>query len=76
MTGDDDDIDIYMDNSGGASYIESLAKTRPLLKESLTLSTKLDELIYMELELAIMGAEKAKSEILKKNKDDVVRPIK
>ena len=57
-------------------FLECLIKSRVHLKNCSKLSDKLDELIHAELDLAIMGAEKAKSEILKKNKDDVVRPIK
>lgn len=75
-----DNIEVYLDESGG--YIESLIKSRKNLIQSggngsNTLLTKLDLVIEVELELALMVAEKAKSEILKKqDKDKVVRPIK
>lgn len=70
-----DEIEMYFDNSDSTSYIESLAKTRQYLKNT-SLLTKLDSLIDKEIDLAILGADKAKSEILKKNKEDTVRPIK
>lgn len=71
-----EDIEVFFDKSDGSSYIESLSKSRQYLKDS-PLLAKLDEVILLELELAKMGAEKAKSEILKAAaKDNVVRPIK
>ncbi len=68
-----EDIEVFMDESG--CFLEALMKSRRHV-ENTVLSTQLDKLIGLEIELAIMGAEKAKSEILKKNKDNVLRPIK
>ena len=69
-----EDIEVYLDESGG--YLEALIKSRKHLKES-ELLQKLDQLISLELDLGVMAAEKAKSEILKKqDKDNIVRPIK
>lgn len=74
-----EDIEVYLDNSDSTSYIESLAKTRAHLnniyKVDCSIMTKLDALLEAEIELAILGAEKAKSEILKAAKNKV-RPIK
>lgn len=67
-----EDIIEYIDDSGG--YLESLIKSRKHVGDKLLV--KLDELIEAELDLAIMGAAKAKSEILKKNKDNTLVPIK
>lgn len=69
----DDDIDVFFEQSG--CLLEALIKSRHWLKDS-TLISKLDELIDLELDLAIMGANKAKSELLKANKESTVRPIK
>ena len=79
-----DDIEVYMDNvSDGSSYVESLVKARiqleklPHSESQRKMMGKLEEVILLELDLAVMGAEKAKSEILKAAaKDNVVRPIK
>lgn len=54
-----------------SNYLESLVKCRSLLKDNVTLASKLDDVIFLELDLALMGAEKAKSEILKSNKPTV-----
>lgn len=70
-----EDIEVFLDSPQSGSYIESLARTRQYLKDTVVLASKLDEAILMELELAILGAEKAKSEILKASKDNV-RPLK
>lgn len=74
-----DDIEEFVSDSG--CYIESLIKSRVQLDKlpivhSVNMIEKIEELIMLEIGLAIMGANKAKSEILKKNKDDVVKPIK
>lgn len=75
-----EDIEVYLDSSNaGSSYIESLIKSMAILEK---LSNgqgaikKLETVISLELDLAILGAEKAKSEILKQTKDNIVRPIK
>ncbi len=64
-------IEIFLDKG---CYIESLSRARRNLAGQLL--SKLDEVIDVELDLALMGAAKAKSEILKKSKDSVVKPIK
>lgn len=57
-------------------YLESLVKNRFFLvgMEAKELIVKLDEVINAELDLALMAAQKAKSELLKKGKDNV-KPI-
>ena len=74
-----DDIDVFLDNGSiGTTYLESLISTRINLESCPHLLAKLDKVIEAELDLALMGAEKAKSEILKaasKNKDNL-KPIK
>lgn len=78
---DDDEIEIYLNNtSEGTSYLESLIKSRRLLMDAPDLLRKLEEVIDLELDLAIMGSNKAKKECLKSNKlaevKDNLRPIK
>lgn len=68
----EDDLEMYFDSTG--SFLESIIKSRKHLDGKLL--NKLDELIDAELDLAIMGAAKAKSEILKKDTDNKIRPIK
>jgi hypothetical protein len=71
-----DEIEMFFDSSDSTSFLESLSKCRKLLADSASLACKLDAVIHAELDLALMGAEKAKSEILKKDKENTVRPIK
>ncbi len=75
MTPDNDDIEIFFEKDDGGCFIESLARSRRYLKDT-PLLAKLDKLVSYEIDLAIMGAEKAKSEALKKNSKDNLRPIK
>ncbi len=76
----EESIEMYVDDSG--SYLESLVKSRIYLKDlspskGSHLVAKMEELLLLEIDLAILGAEKAKSEILKKqSSEDKVRPIK
>jgi hypothetical protein len=69
-----DDIEMFFEGNNVPCYLESLVKCRALLEGHL--KEKLDEVISAELDLALMGAEKAKSEILKKDAKSTVRPIK
>lgn len=71
----DEDIQMYI-NADSVSYLESLMKSRYYLKDSGKILSQLDEVIEAELELALIGAKKDKSELLKNSKDNVVRPIK
>lgn len=75
MTPDNDDIEIFFEKDDGGCFIESIARSRRHLKDT-PLLAKLDELISHEIDLAILGAEKAKSEYIKKNNKDNLRPIK
>lgn len=77
-----DDMDVFLDTSDNC-YIESLARSVAVLAKLpdgprvRDLINKLEEVLLLELDLAVMGAEKARSEILKKNaKDGTVRPIR
>lgn len=70
-----DEIEVFFDKSEGACYLESLVRSRQHLKGS-PLLAKLDGVIELEIELAGMGAQKAKSEILKSASKDNLRPIK
>ena len=73
----DDEMEMYFENStSGTSFLESLIKCRSKLLDSSALAVKLDSLIDEELDLALMGAQKAKSEILKNKAKDNLRPIK
>ncbi len=69
-----DESEIYFENS--SSYLADLIRVRECLTKSKGLLAKLDELLSEELDLALMGAKKAKSEILKDTKLNVVKPIK
>jgi hypothetical protein len=71
MNDDDDMIDLLVGSNGGC-YIESLMRSRRHLIDSPKLLEALDTVIEAELELALMGADKARSEILKLNKDNIV----
>ena len=55
------------------NYIQSLIEVRHKLIGAPDLLKKLDEVIMLELELAALGAKKAKSEVTSK---DNIRPIK
>lgn len=81
-----DDI-IFTSDTDSTSYIESLIKsqehillrrdrTKLISKQDKEQLDKLHEVIMAELDLALLGAEKAKSDLLKSNKDSVVKPIK
>lgn len=67
-----DEVELLFEN--GIGYLESLVKCRPILKDTPMLK-QLDEVITLELELALMGAEKARSELLKASKNNI-KPIK
>lgn len=67
----EDDVDIMIGSSTGC-YIESLIKSRTLLSNAPLLRGKLDEVIWLELELAMLSAEKARSSLLKACSDNVV----
>ena len=71
-----EETEVYLDSSEDAkSYVESLVNSRQALKNCPIMLAKLDEVILAELELALMCANQAKSEILKTNKDNI-KPIK
>lgn len=74
-----EEIDIYFDKDNGACYLESLIRSRlPLIKSGcdVKLVNKLDAVLDLELDLAILGAEKAKAEILKDGAKENIRKIK
>jgi hypothetical protein len=62
--------------AAGSNYLAELIGSRQHLSDSSKLLSLLDEVIEAEIELALMGAKKAKSEVIKNSKDNVVRPIK
>ena len=70
-----EDIEVYLDGGNSPCYLESLIKCRQMLKDS-PLLARLDEAISLELDLAVLGAEKAKSELLKTTAKDNIRPLK
>lgn len=78
---DNNEIEMFFDpNSQGECYIESLVRSWKILDDSascpLVMIDKMVEVISLELDLAIMGAQKAKSEVLKSQIKDNLRPIK
>lgn len=56
------------------NYLESLMCSRQWLTKKSELLEKLDTLIGIELDVAIMGAAKARNELVKETA--VIRPIK
>ena len=82
MNTDADEVEVFFERTDGSSYIESLVRSRYVMSKTnainILLAPAIEEVILMELELAKMGAEKAKSEVLKsaaKEKGNL-RPIK
>ena len=71
-----DDVEVFFEPSESGCVLESLIRSRVELVDCPELLSKLDEVIGAELDLALMGAEKAKSVILKANTENKVRPIK
>jgi hypothetical protein len=69
-----DDMSVFVNEDSGF-YIESLIKSLCHLKKGDSLAVKLRTVIEEELDLALMAAQKAKSEILKKNAKEV-SPLK
>lgn len=74
-----DDIEVYLDSATtGSSYLESIIKAYERLSHihnvESPLIKKITQLIEEELDLALLGTSKAKSEILKATKDNV-KPI-
>ena len=67
----DETIETYIDQSG--TYLESLVRVWESLRktDSTELVTLAANVIKAELELGLMAAEKAKSEILKSNKNNL-----
>lgn len=57
--------DIFFESASGAAYLESLAKTKTLLKDCPNLQNSLNELLSIEIELALIGAKKALGEVKK-----------
>ena len=66
----DEFTDFMVDNS---NYLESLIRSRKHVETS-PLLAKLDEVIELEIDLALLGAQKALSEILKETAK--VTPLK
>lgn len=75
-----DDIELYMDGDSNVCYLESLVKAMThmshLHKFDSPIMVKFEQVINAELDLALLGAEKAKSDILKANAKDNVKPLK
>jgi len=71
-----DDVEVYFESEIQNCYLESLIKSRRFLADAPYLIKKLEEVIDLELDLAMMGAQKAKSEVLKTQPKDNLRPIK
>lgn len=65
-----EDIGEFISDTAG--YLESLISSRKHLEFAPQLLEKLDGVIALELDLALLAAEKAKSSILKSIKDNLV----
>lgn len=66
----DDDLEVFIGKDEGC-YLESLCRSRQYLSKELL--AKLDEVIGLEIELALMGANRAKNKVTEKPN---LRPIK
>lgn len=64
----------FVFTTNGEHIIKALAEARKFLEGSPLLS-KLDEVISEELDLALIAVKKAKSEVIKSDKNNI-RPIK
>lgn len=67
-----DDLEIFFDNVNG--YLGSLIKSRQFLIDIPVALSKIDELIELELDLAIIGSKKAMS--IAKKETGKLLPIK
>jgi hypothetical protein len=71
----DEELDCYFTNS--SNYLESLINSYVAvskLQTGMALTKKLQEVIEIEIELALIGAKKARGEILKEEaKNNVVQ---
>ena len=67
-----DDIEVIIAGETGSS-LESLVKSRAILLGSNgnEFISSINEVISIEIELALLYAQKAKSELLKSNKDNI-----
>jgi len=72
----EEDMIILGGESNSASYVESLIRSTQYLKQGTDLHTKLCDVIGAELDLALMDAQSAKSDRLKKSAKENVKPIK
>lgn len=64
----DDELDIFFESAGAVNYLESIIRSQILLEQlpnADALKSKLDYLIALEIDLAIVGAEKATGEVKK-----------
>lgn len=73
MSDDTEDMAAFFTDSG--NYLESLIRSRAHLGNAPKLAKMLDEAIEIELELAVIGAKKARGEVLKEQAKDNVVPI-
>lgn len=81
MNTNTDEIEIYFDKDSSTSYLESLAKCRAILISSGglycdELTAGVNEVIKLEIELSLITMQKAKSDLLKANAKDNIKPIK
>jgi hypothetical protein len=74
MNDDTEEMSAFFTDS--SNYLESLIRSRAHLKDSPKLSKQLDEIIELELEMALIGVKKAKGEVLKDQAKDNVVPLK
>lgn len=71
MNDEYEDMQTFFTDS--SNYLESLVRCRAHLKDAPKLAQMLDETLEVELELALIGAKKARSVVLKEQaKDNVV----
>lgn len=68
----DDDLAEYFTTS--STYLESLVRCRHILKDSPELLAKISAVVSLEIDLAMHGAEKAMSEIVREKSK--VTPLK
>jgi len=69
-----DEITVVMEGDS-VSYLESLIRSRKKVEDNPGMYAKLEAVIMVELDLALLGAEKAKSEHIKSSGSNI-KPIK
>lgn len=71
---DEEQLEVLLETTSTGCYLESLIRSRRLCLDSLDLTAKIDRIINIELEIALMGAKKLLREMI--HPADNIRVIK